>query len=136
MAQPIIVGGNVVTYKRSIMVPVFAAGVTVVTGDGALELPPLPESLNGYKLVRAQVSSQNSAGGTGTTDVMVHNITGAVDMLTAAATLAPGSPVGTPGTVDAANDVVSTNDRLRVDVDAVASPAPVGLNLTLEFDLP
>lgn len=104
------------------------------TGDGALYIP-VPSSMNGMDLVRAQ-AYVITAGTTNATTVMVHNLTQAADMLSGAISIASGGTVGTIGTIDTDNDDVATDDMLRIDVDTVSTTPAQGLIVALEFRLP
>jgi hypothetical protein len=120
--------------ERIIEVLVTAPGDDVATGDGVAHFT-IPSSMAGMNLVRAQATVV-TPGTTGATTVNVHNVTDAVDMLSANISIASAANVGTPGTVDTGNDDVTTDDRLRIDVDTVSTTAPKGLVVILEFRLP
>lgn len=126
--------------KRPVSILVFDDSEDVATGDGAGNVfLRIPSVLNGWNLVDVEASVQ-TAGTTGTTDVQVHNVTQAADMLTTKATIDSGetdtSTAATPPVIDTANDDVSTADSLRIDVDAVSTTAPKGLLVELTFQLP
>lgn len=110
----------------------------VTTGDGKFYVH-IDDKLGGMDLVRvhAQVVT---AGTTGTTDVQIHNLTQAADMLTTKITIdstETGShTAATPAVIDTTNDDIATNDVLRIDVDAVSTTAPKGLIVTMVFRLP
>jgi hypothetical protein len=81
-----------------------------------------------------------TAGTTGTTDIQIHNVTQAADMLSTKITIdsaETGSDTAAAAAViDTANDDVATNDVIRVDVDAISTTAPKGLIVSLVFQLP
>lgn len=105
------------------------------TGDGKAYFH-IPASLNGMNLttVHAEVIT---AGTTGTTDIQIHNVTDAVDMLSTKITIDSGETGSdtavTPAVINTANDDVATNDLIRIDVDAVSTTAAKGLIVTMEF---
>lgn len=110
----------------------------VATGDGQGYIH-IPASVNGMNLVTVH-AEVITAGTTGTTDIQIHNVTDAVDMLSTKLTIdsgETGSDTGaTPAVINTSNDDVATNDLLRIDVDAVSTTAPKGLIVTLEFRIP
>lgn len=106
----------------------------VATGDGKFYIP-IPAKCNGMNLIRAN-AYVITAGTTNATTVMVHNLTQAADMLSGAISIASGGTIGTPGTIDTANDDVATDDIIRIDVDSVSTTAPKGLLIMLELQLP
>jgi hypothetical protein len=105
----------------------------VATGDGKYYFD-CPTALNGKNLTRAR-GRVITAGLTGSTDVQIHNVTDAVDMLSSKIVIASGT-TSDEGVVNGANDDVATDDLLRVDVDSVSTTAPKGLIVTLEFEDP
>lgn len=111
----------------------------VATGDGKAYTFPLPSTFNGMNLVEVSASVV-TAGTTGTTDIQVHNLTQAADMLTTKMTIDSGetstATAATPAVIDTANDDVATGDVIRIDVDAVSTTAPKGLSVSLVFRLP
>lgn len=121
----------------------FSDGTDVATGDGAAYFV-VPPDMDGMNLVGVYASHLTAGTGSGTTDtdIMIHNVTDSVDMLSAAASiredeLSTEAANGSNGTINASNDDVATADILRVDIDALVSgTAPVGLQVILEFRLP
>lgn len=95
------------------------------------------EGYDNHKLTDAKLFVTGTAGTTGTTDVQIHNVTDAVDMLTTKLTVDSGETssltAATPVVIDTSNDTVSTDDVLRIDIDAVSSTAPKGGLLSLKF---
>jgi len=110
----------------------------VATGDGKGYLH-IPTTLNGMNLVEVH-AEVITAGTTGTTDIQIHNVTQAADMLSTKITIdsaETGSDTAAAAAViDTANDDVATNDVIRVDVDAISTTAPKGLIVSLVFQLP
>jgi hypothetical protein len=123
---------------KYISVVVFATDTDVAIGDGKAFFH-IPPGVNGMNLVYAH-GAVYTAGTTNSTTVQVHNLTQTADMLTALIeieTTEVGSDTSDPGvTIDTANDDVATNDRIRIDVDSVSTTAPLGLVITLGFQLP
>ena len=114
---------------------VFADATAVSTGGGEFYLT-ITDDLGGTYL-RSAHAALTTAGGVDL-ELQVHNVTEAVDMLTAVITVDAGDlnsytsaaphEVDTSGTP--ANNRVSRGDQLRVDVDTAAG---VGLEVLLEF---
>lgn len=108
------------------------------TGDGKFYFH-VDSKLNGMNLVRVH-AEVITAGTTGTTDVQIHNVTDAVDMLSTKLTIDSGETgsdtAATAAVINTSNDDVATNDLLRVDIDAVSTTAPKGLLVTMVFQLP
>lgn len=126
--------------KRVVGLQVFSDADDVATGNGAGDLFfRIPDVMNGWNLVGVAASVQ-TAGTTNTTDIQIHNVTQAADMLSTVITIdsaeTDSSTAATPPVIDAANDDVSTADSLRIDVDAVSTSAPKGLYVELIFQLP
>ena len=126
--------------KAMIPIIVFSDADDVATGDGAGDVfVSVPSELNGWDLVGVAAHVQ-TAGTTGTTDIQVHNVTQAADMLSTKLTIDSGEKdsdtAATPAVIDAANDDVATGDELRIDVDAVQTTAPKGLLVWLIFRNP
>lgn len=108
------------------------------TGDGWSYFH-IPEQLNGFNLVDLEAFVV-TAGTTGTTDIQVHNVTDAVDMLTTKLTIdsteTNSSTAAIPAVINAATDDVATGDVLRIDIDAVSTTPAQGLVVILYFQLP
>lgn len=108
------------------------------TGDGQMYFH-VPSALNGMDLVAVH-AEVITAGTTGTTDIQIHNVTDAADMLTTKITIdsteTGSDTAATPAVINTAADDVVTNDLLRIDVDAVSTTAAKGLIVTMEFRLP
>lgn len=123
---------------KSVEMICFDFGTDVATGDGKGYFR-VPSSLNGMNLV-AVAARVITAGTTNTTDIQIHNVTDAVDMLSTKITIdsteTDSSTAATPPVIDGAADDVATGDLLRIDVDAVSTTAPKGLLVVLEFRLP
>lgn len=119
---------------------VFDDSQDVSTGDGAGDLFfRVPSTMNGMDLVAVAATVQ-TAGTTGTTDVQIHNVTQAADMLSTKITIdsaeTDSSTALTAAVIDTLNDDVATGDVLRIDVDAVSTSAPKGLLVEMQFRLP
>lgn len=124
--------------KRVASIQVVAGATDVATGDGKAYIV-IPDGVGGMNLIGCHAYVV-TAGTTNTTDVQIHNVTQAADMLTTKITIdstetssrtAAAAPV-----IDGANDDVADGDILRVDVDAVSTTAPKGLIIELVFQLP
>ena len=116
----------------------FYPTASVDTGTGKAYLH-IPAELNGYNLVEVH-AMVITAGTTGTTDIQLHNINDAVDMLSTKITIDSGETgsdtAATPAVINTAADDVATNDVIRVDVDAISTTSPKGLIVTMGFQLP
>lgn len=124
--------------QRALQATVVDYTTDIATGDGKFYFV-VPQSLNGMNLTRVH-ARVISAGTTGTTDIQLHNVTDAQDMLSTKLTIDSGETgsdtAATAAVINATYDDVATNDLIRVDIDAVSTTAPKGLILTLEFLLP
>jgi len=124
--------------SRIIQVVVFDFAVDTATGDGKYYIP-IPAELDGMNLVTVH-AKLITAGTTGTTDIQIHNVDNALDMLSTKLTIDSGETgsdtAATPAVINASNDHVNTGDVLRVDCDAVSTTAGVGLILTITLKLP
>lgn len=114
----------------------FEAGEDVASGNGAGgHLFSIPPEMNGWNLTDA-VAWHAAAGSGSATTVQVHNLTQAVNMLTAPASIAAGATDSTGTDVDEANDDVATSDKIRFDVPAAASGAAQGLWVRITLQAP
>lgn len=124
--------------EKIVQCVIFDFATDVATGDGKFYLV-IPSSLNGMSLVSVH-GQVITAGTTGTTDVQIHNVTDAQDMLSTKLTIDSGETgshtAATAAVINTTYDDVATNDLLRVDFDAVSTTAPKGYILTLIFRLP
>lgn len=126
--------------KTVCQILVFDDETDTAVADGAGDVFfRIPATLNGQNLVAVAAQVQTS-GTTGTTDVQIHNVTQAADMLTTKLTIDSGetdtSTAATAAVIDTANDDVATGDQIRIDVDAVSTTAAKGLIVELTFQLP
>lgn len=123
---------------ENVQLIIFNPTVDMATGDGILGFH-IPPSMNGMDLiyVHAEVTT---AGTTGTCDIQVRNATQAADMLSTKLTVdsaeTGSDTAATPAVIDTANDDVTTNDFIKIDIDAVHTTAAKGLNITSAFELP
>lgn len=110
----------------------------VATGDGKGYLH-IPAGLDGYNLVEVH-AEVITAGTTGTMDIQIYNVTGAVDMLSTKITIDSGETgsdtAATPPVINISNDDVSENDLLRIDNDAIHTTPAKGEIITLGFRKP
>lgn len=117
---------------------VFDFTTDTATGDGKF-YAHVPAALDGMNLVEVH-AEVITAGTTGTTDIQIHNLTQAADMLSTKLTIdsaeTGSDTAATAAVIDTANDDIAENDVLRVDVDAVSTTAAKGLIVTLGFQLP
>jgi hypothetical protein len=117
---------------------VFDFTTETATGDGKYYFH-VPAKLNGMDLVTVH-AEVITAGTTGTTDIQIHNLAPAADMLSTVITIDSGETgsdtAAATAVIDTDNDDVATNDVIRIDVDAVSTTAAQGLLVTMEFRLP
>lgn len=122
--------------RRYFQAVIFAFATNVVVGDGRFYIH-VPSEMNGSALVEVH-AEVITAGTTGTTDIQIHNVNGAVDMLSTKLTIdsaeTGSDTAATPAVINTSNDNVATNDVLRIDVDAVSTTPPKGLLVTLGFE--
>jgi len=131
---------NSVFFNRTIIIKVLPDAIPTYVGNGITSIT-IPLALNGLVLsaVAGELGAHvYTAGVTGTTDIMIHNVTQAVDMLTTAITIDAGetdsSTAATAPVVDTANNDVSTADVIRFDIDAISSgTAANGLEIRMQF---
>ena len=126
-------------WNRTIIIKVVPDALPTYIGNGitAFTIPP---TLNGLYLSGAagKVGAHvYTAGVTGTTDVMIHNLTQAVDMLSTAITIDAGetdSSTAATAPVVNSNNQVATADVIRFDIDAISTgTAANGLEVRMEF---
>lgn len=124
--------------KVPVTFTVAGISTSVATGDGQGYFH-IPAELNGMDLVDLEAFVV-TAGTTSTTDIQISNTTQAVDMLSTKLTIDSGetnsSTAATPAVIDTANDDVATGDVIEIDIDAVSTTAPQGLEVILYFQLP
>jgi hypothetical protein len=129
-------GSGTVKKPVSTVIQVVAPTTALATGDGKFYFT-IPPELNGMVLsaVHARVIT---AGTTGTTDIQLHNVTDAVDILSTKLTIdsteTGSDTAATPAVINASNDDMATNDLIRIDVDAISTTPPQGLILRLSFN--
>jgi|TARA_R110002020_G_scaffold84927_2_gene209960 hypothetical protein len=126
---------NVTSYvERNLIIKCVNDGIAPTTGNGITHVT-IPSSLNGKKLQGAQAHVYTVGTGGSITNVQIHNLTDAVDILSTPITIdlneKDSSTAATPSVVGASN-TVSTADVLRIDVDAVATNT-LGLELRIVF---
>ena len=123
---------------RYVQAIVFDFATDVATGDGKFYFH-IPAAMDGMDLISVH-AEVITAGTTGTTDIQIHNVDNALDMLSTKLTIDSGETgsdtAATAAVINASNDHVNTNDVVRLDVDAVSTTAPKGLIVTMGFQLP
>lgn len=123
---------------KSVSIQVVEGSTDTATGDGQAYFT-IPDCAGGMDLVSVHARVV-TAGTTGTTDIQIHNVTQAADMLSTKLTIDSGETgsdtAATAAVIDTANDDVATNDLIRIDIDAVSTTEAQGLIVTLEFRLP
>jgi len=107
----------------------------VTTGDGKFYFT-VDQKLHQMNVsyCHAQVIT---AGTTGTTDIMIYNMRGPHDILSAPIQIDSGeltSTTGSSGTINTPGLV--QGDVIRIDVDASSTTAPKGLIVTIGFSIP
>lgn len=128
-------GAKTVRKPTSISIQVFGGTTDVSTGDGKFYFTAPPE-VNGM-VISAVHARVVTAGTTGTSDIQIHNVTDAVDVLSTKLTIDTGETgsdtAATPAVINTSNDDVATNDLFRIDVDAVSTTPPKGLVVRITF---
>tara|TARA_R110002020_G_scaffold226701_1_gene437162 strand:+ start:1429 stop:2034 length:606 start_codon:yes stop_codon:yes gene_type:complete len=131
---------NSVFFNRTVIIKVLPDSIPTYVGNG-ISAFTIPLALNGLVLSATAGdlgAHVYTAGVTGTTDIMLHNLTQAVDMLTTAITIDSGetdsSTAASAPVVDGSNNTVATADVIRFDIDAVSSgTAANGLEIRMQF---
>ena len=131
---------NSVFFNRTVIIKVLPDSIPTYVGNG-ISAFTIPLALNGLVLSATAGdlgAHVYTAGVTGTTDIMLHNLTQAVDMLTTAITIDSGetdsSTAATAPVVDGSNNTVATADVIRFDIDAVSSGTSAnGLEIRMQF---
>ena len=131
---------NSVFFNRTIIIKVLPDAIPTYVGNGIAAIT-IPLALNGLVLsaVAGDLGAHvYTAGVTGTTDIMIHNLTQAVDMLTTVITIDTGetdsSTAAAAPVVDTDNNTVSTADVIRFDIDAISTgTAANGLEVRMQF---
>ena len=128
-----ILASNSSFIERAMALKAIPDTIEVYTGDGIARMV-IPSTLDGLSLnsIAAHVFT---VGSSGTTTVMLHNETDAVDMLTTVISIeASESDSSTSGTqpVISSSNTVATADVLRFDVDSISSGAK-GLEIRMTF---
>lgn len=119
--------------SQEIQIPCFDWTTNVSTGDGKYYLR-IPAKYNGWEItgVHAEVIT---AGTTGTTDIQIANVTDAVDILSTKLTIdsteTGSDTAATPAVINTSNNTLATEDRIRIDVDAVSTTPPQGLIVSI-----
>ena len=113
----------------------FKPTTNVATGNGA-QYFVLPSNLDGMNLVDAYATLVTAGSGSGTTDIQIHNVTDAQDVLSTKITIGTTDKTANDGVINTTYDDVDSWDEWRIDVDAVTSTAGKGLIVTLIFRLP
>lgn len=132
-----LIGKGTGTVKKpvSVSIQVTAGATDLTTGDGKFYFT-IPPELNGMVL-SAVFARVVTAGTTNTTDIQLHNVTDAVDILSTKLTIdsteTSSATAATAAVINTSNDDMATNDLIRVDIDQVSTTAPKGLILRLTF---
>ena len=123
---------------KTVQMYVVEAGTATATGDGKFYFH-VPASLAGMNIVTVH-AEVITAGTTGTTDIQLHNLTAAADILSTKLTIDSGETgsdtAATAAVINTSEDDLTENDVIRVDVDAVSTTPANGLIVTLECQLP
>ena len=129
---------NSAFFNRTVKIKVLPDTIPTYLGNGVSAFT-IPSTLNGLYLsnVSGVIGAHvYTAGTTGTTDIMIHNLTTGNDMLGTAITIDSGetdsSTAATPPAVSV-NNQVSTADVVRFDIDAVSTTEAKGLEVRMEF---
>ena len=130
---------NSVFFNRTIIIKVLPDAIPTYIGNGIAAIT-IPLALNDLYLsgVAGTLGAHvYTAGTTGTTDIMLHNLTNAQDMLSTVITIDSGetdSSTAATAPVVNSNNQVSTADVIRFDIDAVSTgTAANGLEIRMQF---
>lgn len=120
----------------SCSIQVVSGATALSTGDGKFYFT-IPPELDGMVLSRVHARVV-TAGTTNTTDIQLHNVTDAVDILSTKLTIDSGETgsdtAAAAAVINTSNDDLATNDLIRIDIDAVSTTPPNGLILNLGFN--
>ena len=130
---------NSVFFNRTLIIKVLPDAIPTYIGNGIAAIT-IPLALNDLYLsgTAGELGAHvYTAGVTGTTDIMLHNLTNAQDMLSTAITIDAGetdSSTAATAPVVNSNNQVSTADVIRFDIDAISTgTAANGLEVRMEF---
>ena len=130
--------GSNVLGGRTVQIVVFDFGVDLSTGDGKFYFH-VDQRLAGMNIVDVH-AEVITAGTTGTTDIQLHNLTAAADILSTKLTIDSGETgsdtAAAAAVINASEDDLTLNNVIRVDVDAISTTAPKGLIVTIGCRLP
>ena len=111
---------------------------SVTDGVGNFEWV-VPKVLDGWNIVDVEAGVY-VVGTTGTTDIQIHNVTSAADILTTKITIDSGEfsshTAATGAAISASEDDLTTADRIRFDVDAISTTPANGLWIQLTLRKP
>ena len=131
-----ILGLDTPFFYRTIIIKALPDADDTYVGDGitAVTIPSTFDGLNLYSIG----GHVYTAGAGSTTDVQLHNLTTAADVLSTKLTIDAGeldsSTAATPAVINTSVNSVYTATVLRVDVDQIASgTAAKGLEIRMEF---
>ena len=120
--------------ERTMIIKCVADGIGPSVGNGITHVT-IPSTLNDKKLSNAEAHVYTVGTGGSITNVQLHNLTDAVDMLSTPITIdlneKDSSTAATPHVIGASN-TVETGDVIRIDVDAVATNT-LGLEIRMVF---
>jgi hypothetical protein len=130
---------NSVFFNRTIIIKVLPDAIPTYIGNGIAAIT-IPLALNDLYLsgVAGTLGAHvYTAGTTGTTDIMLHNLTNAQDMLSTVITIDSGetdSSTAAAAPVVNSYNQVSTADVIRFDIDAISTgTAANGLEIRMQF---
>ena len=131
-----ILGIDTPFFYRTIIIKALPDADDTYVGNGITAVT-IPATFDGLYLY--SIGGHVYTAGTGdTTDIQLHNLTTALDVLTTKLTIDAGeldsSTAATPAVINTSVNSVSTATVLRVDVDQIASgTAAKGLEIRMEF---
>lgn len=127
-------------YSRTRYFPliVYPDDVNVQSGDDAITFD-IPSGVGGSNLTYAYARHSTAGAGGTDTNIQIHNVTDAVDMLSTKlhidSTETKSTTAATTYAIDTSNDDVVEGDTLRIDIDTLdSSTVPQGLYVVLGFD--
>lgn len=117
-------------YPARFAIKVFADTVTTVAGNGAFFFA-IPTDVDLHDLISAEAYLSTVAGGA--TEIQIHNVTQAQDMLTEPITIDSGDVTSntsaSPVEINLSADDVLADDLIRIDVDVANGGMGLGVYL-------
>ncbi len=135
---PDALAGSDVLGGRGVQVRVFDVTTDTATGDKKATFR-VDQRLAGMNIVDVH-AEVDTAGTTGTLDIQLRNVTQTADILSTKLTIDSGETgsdtAAAPAVINAAEDDLTLNDVIAIDVDVIHTTAAKGLLITIGCRLP